>query len=353
MINIDYINHQMWVSSQLYYGRSQWSQEIKDVLANPENIRKLEQEYKFPITGDLEQFLVSYHKHYYTCDSEFYEDWDLEKVKDYLSQDRPMEHVVGLMNCAIKKNRIPIVHFLIDTYHIIPFESGLSVAAQSGNKEIIELMLQHIIETEDNTIFDALKKAAGAGHLEIIHLLLPHITKDHAYHLGWTIYNCNDIMREAAYHGHKDILIVVLDFAQKFLQTPRILEKLSDQHPNCRMIDLNGIMGYAALKDQTEIVEFMVQSGADDFNKTLWASASHGNLKIVQLMLACGADDSARALVGGTKNIEVVRVLLDHISHSNPQIISTKILRNAIWTAHYYDRPESSKLIEEWIQNNN
>ena len=50
-------------------------------------------------------------------------------------------------------------------------------------------------------------------------------------------------------------------------------------------------METAALNGHLNIVELMLEKGADDFNEAMAMAAISGQVHIVRLMLDCGADD--------------------------------------------------------------
>lgn len=58
----------------------------------------------------------------------------------------------------------------------------------------------------------------------------------------------------------------------------------------------------ACIQNNLEIVKYLVEKGASDFNNALWTSVN-GDLEIVKYLLQCGANNFNDALIEATKNI--------------------------------------------------
>ena len=127
-------------------------------------------------------------------------------------------------------------------------------------------------------------------------------------------------MRWAARGGHIDIVQLMLERgANNFNQAMKyaskgghidIVQLMLDKGAN----DFNEAMEWAAIGGHIDIVQLMLDKGAnDDFEWTLIYAAKGGHIDIVQLMLDKGSNDfnlSMRFAAGGG-HIDIVRLMLD------------------------------------------
>ena len=75
--------------------------------------------------------------------------------------------------------------------------------------------------------------------------------------------------------------------------------------------DFKRAMKYAALRGHIDIVQLMLDKGADNFNEAMSYAALGGHIDIVQLMLDKGANDFKESISSAAGNMDIVRLLTD------------------------------------------
>jgi len=76
---------------------------------------------------------------------------------------------------------------------------------------------------------------------------------------------------------------------------------------------LNRLLCYAAYRDKRDIVEFLLNNGADDCNRALVKAAKEGRFEMVNLLISKGADDFDGGLCGAASGgfEEIVELMLE------------------------------------------
>ena len=72
----------------------------------------------------------------------------------------------------------------------------------------------------------------------------------------------------------------------------------------------------AALNGHLNIVELMLEKGADDFNEAMAMAAISGQVHIVRLMLDCGADDfnETKQTAASQGHLNIVKLIQERIN---------------------------------------
>ena len=231
-------------------------------------------------------------------------------------------------------------------------EGALTKGVKSGSTEIVDCLLEAGAHINTNGYSTALRTAMRVGNIEMIQRLLKagaEINSVGAFHTG--------PVHQAAEKGEIEILNVLLDAGADvtlkgwFGKTPleiaaseghaAVVRRLLQEGPEINSIcdnynhndyDNRGALHYAAEKDDVEILNLLLDAGADvnlksRFGRTaIRVAACHGHIAAVRKLLQAGADvnisDDFRRTplmdAAGKGWIEVVDCLLE--AGANPDI---------------------------------
>lgn len=154
----------------------------------------------------------------------------------------------------------PILHNIYDCNWVI------SQAAWNAQLPIINKMIEKGVTYYDYAILCAIE----SGNIDIFHFLFE---KNHAKN---TIDFCNKIMSYAARYNYMNIIELMLQ-----------------KGANAYDWALNS----AVCGGNIDVVNLMLELGATDYNNALVNAVVHGNINCIKLMLDKGADDFERTLI--------------------------------------------------------
>jgi ankyrin repeat protein len=212
------------------------------------------------------------------------------------------------------------------------FNNGLKVASYSGNIEAVKLLLSY----GANNIDEAFIAACEGNYLEVARLLVTGIKDQDSINKGMSV--CK----------YKNIELVGF-----------LLEHGAN--------NFNSFMEGAAIRGSFEIVKMMIEHGANKFNRCMEYATNIGSIEIVKLMIELGANDFDKCIATAIffDRIEIFAFMLDYVSnynellvyacnHSNEQIVRILIDRGAnnfdecIKIACEYSSPDVFKVLLEY-----
>lgn len=208
---------------------------------------------------------------------------------------------------APRGGRIGIVRILLDKYYAHDLNGALDAAARGGHIAIVELMLDRGADS-----CRSLEQAAASGNIPTIELILRRLPR--------CAYRYNDAMASAARAGHMDAVELFLrlgadDYDYAFVEAAfygyRDIMELMMRLGNITY--LSEAMAAAVSTGQTDIAEWMMQLGADNYDMALrWAAAS-GNMSMVEWMLRLDATDynGALNLAAESGHAEIAQMMID------------------------------------------
>jgi ankyrin repeat protein len=285
---------------------------------------------------------------------------------------------------AANNGHTEIVQLLIDNDADIHADEDASLRYSAGNGhiEVVKILL------DNNANFNVLdncplKSAAEFGHIGVVKLLLENGADLHAYddyalcmsaakgHLdvvellldeGADIYadGCAPLKSSARY-GHLDIVKILLEEARINAKTNKNnmtleayinegdegiegYEFLKPRHSI--LTDCGNALTYAAFNGHFDIVQYLVENGADIHfgnDMALQWSSEKGEIDIVRYLLKKGArihanDEFALKTAVKNKNIELIKLLLEF--GANPHADNNYVLRNSMGEVY--------RILKEW-----
>lgn len=157
---------------------------------------------------------------------------------------------------------------------------ALSVAAESGHREVVQLLIEHRADIGATGAFNdgALEGAAFWGQTEVVKLLLQHGAKI-----------TRNTLQSSAYSGRVDVLETFLNAIKPRADSEKISLIAAVQ-------DLPKALYAAALAGRTLYTERLLKYGVDpnegtntSYRTPLQAAASQGHIEIMRLLLRYGA----------------------------------------------------------------
>jgi ankyrin repeat protein len=193
----------------------------------------------------------------------------------------------GVMGNAARQGYKDIVEWMLKL-GATQYSWALEMAAAGGHKDIIELMRQYGASSSSY----AVREAVRGGHMEIVQLLLTYPTNNEL--------DYGEILIAAANGKNLDVV--------KFMANKVSLVYKED--PAKISIICNSTM---QLSNNIEIVELMVQLGANNYENTMKFAAYRGNILIVKRMVDLGAKNYDETMEEAAKgaSIEVVKMMID------------------------------------------
>jgi ankyrin repeat protein len=179
-------------------------------------------------------------------------------------------------------------------------------AARGGHMNIVQLMIEKGANWWNWTLY----KAARGGHMDIVQLMIEK-GADH----------CNEAMVAAARCGHIDIVQLMID-------------KGALRSAQQRM-DWNGAMAAAARGGHhyvADIIQLMIEKGANDWNKAMYYAAGGGRMDIVLFMIEKGACNWDTTLVAAAEcgHMDIVQLMIEKGAHHS----MARALNNAAKSGH-------------------
>lgn len=239
----DIINDCMSLFSMLYFS------------TQPEIIRQAEIFWNFPITGNLTSLMENFRKHNYTRRYPFHENIDY-----------------CLRNAAEHKHT-DIVYIMLER-GATDYNNAMINASRAGDLIIVKLM----IDRGAKCFNWAMNSAAVEGHLEIIQLMLECGADDYANPLS-----------NAAYKGHIEIVKLLMEREAKF-KNLALYEAAGGGHLEIvKMLiskygadDYNSSIIYALHEEHLEVAKFLLESGANNFEKIIRIAVKRGYDEIIK-----------------------------------------------------------------------
>lgn len=175
---------------------------------------------------------------------------------------------------------IDIVNLLVGlTENIVDLNSGLQGACYGGRIEIIKLM----IEQGATGINAAFESACDSGNIDSARYLLENcMYKSAALNRGF-LYSCT--------FDTVNITNLVLKHSLPIFY---VIDRVGINNSD---IDPNEWMAAAASKNYTDIVRFMLQNYADNYNECMVIGCLNGNMNIINIMIENGANDWNNGMV--------------------------------------------------------
>tara|TARA_R110001599_G_scaffold348704_1_gene576198 strand:- start:112 stop:753 length:642 start_codon:yes stop_codon:yes gene_type:complete len=119
-------------------------------------------------------------------------------------------------------------------------------------------------------------------------------------------YDPEDFYKADYYYSDLDIKNRAIEWAAKGGHID-IVQLMLDKGAN----NYNTIMRFASENGHIDIVQLMLDKGADNFNEAMSYAALGGHIDIVQLMLDKGANDFKESISSAAGNMDIVRLLTD------------------------------------------
>ena len=147
-------------------------------------------------------------------------------------------------------------------------DAALISAVESGHAECVKFLLNKGAKKESNRLNFALELASEAGHANCVDVLIDNGADnfDHALHFSTKA-------------GHAGCVKILLDKAPA-LSTTRLNESLNR----------------AAYKGKSEVLQLLIDKGADNLNEALYSAAGKGHVECTKLLMDNGAHDLRMAL---------------------------------------------------------
>lgn len=283
----------------------------------PVTLRRIENYWRFPETGNLNSLIQNYQERFYTRRIDLSSDGRYCRLS-YVLENRihnavkwnhydMIERMISLnydldciMEIASKYSRVDIVKLTISS-GCTNFNRSLRAAAKEGYFEIVEIMLDHgageygtvMVYSARAGRFDLVNRAVASGRLS---------SSDY-----------DRAIVGATRNGHLHII--------------NRLEDMLYRH------GFNKIMILAIQNGHIHIVEKMVTLGANDFNKGIKTAAETGHLEIVKMMVHSGAKNFGQSIRAAQRhnNLDIATYLREitrsktlpvprHTTHSTSQM---------------------------------
>ena len=258
---------------------------------------------------------------------------DFRSAMRYCLESRDFE-VIGM----IEKNFLPNWNFLIvnsvylgniDVVEYIiskgvnQFDEALKASLYCGNLDIFELLFPKVEEYEKNYLFD---KSFSPRNLELIEMMIEKGADN------WNIGNYFLFFLFKFYSffffffkfakSNKSYLKQNLNFCSFFLLLISIGLCQACSYDVIEMVDLmiqkgandwDDALGYACESGNIETVKKLIEKGAKSYSKSLPSASRSGNIEIVKLLIEKGANSFDKALetVVNTGNMDIIKLLIE------------------------------------------
>jgi ankyrin repeat protein len=238
------------------------------------------------------------------------------------------------MIAAARDGHLDIVNQMLDLGSK-RYVDALSAAAEGGHRDIFDRLYQLLdLDQRVNQSYYILKAAGLAGYRDIINQFIDIIQLQPQIYQSLLRFLYDDVLRGAAKGGRQDLVDWALSNGAYITQITLsaaaeggdwdILNQLIQQTDRQELFNIetkermsveenyNYIMERAAYAGNQNIVEHMLQLGANDYNKALIEASREGHIDIVNLMLSLGADDlnSALGVASRHGHRDIVNLLL-------------------------------------------
>lgn len=321
-------NHKLWNDYSFWYNYLFKNYKIK----YDNNIRRINKDRKYikPYIYWLDKIKQKYNIYYYklpkTVDNlrkkykyfsvaNFYAfEGDLNKLKE-LSDIDNWNHILLY---AAKGGHLNIIKWVEDNFIMPDYQDAACFAAKGGHKKVLDYcMTQYSCFTNEILYF-----AVKGGHRDIIETLLQKSTYK----------NYNGLMKTAAVEGHKNIVEWMIELgADSFLEAASYAA--CGNHKDLVIYILGHITGEIdwniLVKDvgsfgHKDMLEWLIEQGADDYQTILIDAVKEGLLDIVKwVVVELGVNDFQKPLLnaGIFDRIEVINYLVEQGAEVNEEVI--------------------------------
>lgn len=187
------------------------------------------------------------------------------------------------LNYAAGSGHIECVKFLLNT-GATGVNSALELASEGGHGKCVDAL----IDNGANSFHNALYFTAVEGHTECMRVLLSKGSPIETKQL-------NENLNDAAYKGHADILQLLIDYGAN---------------------DLNQATWTSALRGHSECLRVLLRNGANELEEPLNGAAMKGHTECLKILLDSGAKDLKipLSIAEKHKRTECQRILREKIN---------------------------------------
>lgn len=216
----------------------------------------------------------------------------------------------------------------------------LSIAARFGQIHCLQALINSGAGNQ-RQLNAALNYAAGSGHIECVKFLL---------NTGATC--VNRALEIASERGHANCVDVLIDNGANSFHNALYFTAV-EGHTECMRVllskgspietkQLNENLNDAAYKGNADILQLLIDHGANDLNQATWTSALRGHSESLRVLLRNGANELEEPLNGAAMrgHTECLRILMD--SGANE-------LKIALSIAEKHKRTECQQILREQI----
>ena len=246
--------------------------------------------------------------------------------------------LVQLKQLLAEDSDMPNRRYLYPTDH---FDSTLlSIAARFGQIHCLQALINGGADKQ-RQLNAALNYAAGSGHIECVKFLL---------NTGAT--SVNSALELASEGGHAKCVDVLIDNGANSFHDALYFTAI-EGHTECMRIllskgspieakQLNGNLNDAAYKGNADILQLLIDHGANDLNQATWTSALRGHSECLRVLIRNGAKELEEPLNGAAMkgHTECLKILMD--SGANDLKIPLSI-------AEKHNRIECQQILREKI----
>ena len=217
--------------------------------------------------------------------------------------------LVQLKQPLVKDSDMPHRRYLYPTEYID--STLLSIAARFGQIHCLSALINSGADNQ-RQLNAALNYAAGSGHIECVKLLL---------NTGAT--SVNSALELASEGGHAKCVDVLIDNGANSFHDALYFTAI-EGHTECMRIllskgspiktkQLNENLNDAAYKGNADILQLLIDHGANDLNQATWTSALRGHGECLRILIRNGANELEEPLNGAAMkgHTECLKILME------------------------------------------
>src|SRR5579875_418558 len=220
-------------------------------------------------------------------------------------------------NSACKNGSIEIITFLL---RFSPnFNIALFYATKYGKYNIVEYLIDKY--TDDN--FYIIVNSAFFGHKDILEFLLKFEV---------TINELNIALKYACSNGRSEIVKYLLEIGANNYENAFYMSCVKGHIELVKLFldKVNIKVSYACINGNLKIIELLINYGADDLNEGLINACKYGHLDVVKFLIYRGAKNLNKAFKVACKNdhSEIVNYLFNYVNNINQGLKTAKNAKN-------------------------